>query len=89
MVRGPTRPLKIIATLLTCLAYHIFKYNALSRMIFRAADLNIFLKMSPNSGITRGGALDTDVAQRMQEKLSIMFDKPGQLTFNLVGQESS
>lgn len=63
--------------------------QALSRMIFRVADLDIFLKMSPKFGITPGWTQDPNLGDRIGEELTIMFEKPGELLLNLAGCESN
>lgn len=58
-------------------------------MIFRAATLDIFLKKTPNFGIRHGWTKDPELAMRMGQELTIMFEEPGKPIPNLVCRESS
>ena len=59
-------------------AYNIFTPESLSRIMQKAANLEIFLSSRPNFGLIQGRKLFQEDAERLFQEKAIVFDKPGE-----------
>ena len=59
-------------------AYNVFTPESLSRIMQRAANLEIFLSSRPNFGLVQGWKLTHEDAERFFQEKAIVFDKPGE-----------
>ena len=64
-------------------AYHVFKPNASSRIIYRSFGLKIFLDLSPDIGLAQGWAPGVLGTQRLQTEMAIVFGSKQKLSIGL------
>ena len=59
-------------------AHNVFTPESLSRIIQKAANLDIFLSSRPNFGLVEGWNLIQEGPERLFQEIAIVFDKPGE-----------
>lgn len=59
-------------------AYNVFTPETLSRIMQKAANLDIFLSSRPKFGLTEGWNLTQGGPERLFQEIAIVFDKPGE-----------
>ena len=59
-------------------AHNVFTPESLSRIMQKAANLEIFLSSRPNFGLVQGRKLTQEDAERLFQEKAIVFDKPGE-----------
>ena len=63
------------------LAYNVFTPESLSRIMQKAADLEILLSTRPNLGLIESWNLIQDGPERLFQEFAIVFDKPGEAIY--------
>lgn len=64
--------------LLTHIASHIFKADALTRVIYRVFDITHFLDVHPDFGLVSALSSVNEGAVLIRQELELVFKKPGQ-----------
>ena len=59
-------------------AYNVFTPETLSRIVQKAAKLDIFLSSRPNFGLREGWNLIQEGPECLFQEIAIVFDKPGE-----------
>ena len=59
-------------------AYNVFTPESLSRIMQKAAKIDIFLSSRPEFGLIEGWNLIQDGPERLFQEFAIVFDKPGE-----------
>ena len=59
-------------------AYNVFTPETLSRIMQKAANLEIFLSSRPRFGLIEGWNLVQEGPERLFQEIAIVFDKPGE-----------
>ncbi len=59
-------------------AYNVFTPESVSRIMQKAANLDIFLSSRPNFGLVEGWNLIQEGPERLFQEAAIVFDKPGE-----------
>ncbi len=59
-------------------AYNVFTPETLSRIMQKAANLDIFLSSRPKFGLIEGWNLIQEGPERLFQEIAIVFDKPGE-----------
>ena len=72
---SPCIPILVLADIV---AHNVFTPESLSRIMQRAANLQIFLSSRPNFGLIPGQKLTQKDAERLFQEKAIVFDKPGE-----------
>ena len=62
------------------IAYNVFTPESLSRIMQKAADLEIFLSTRPKFGLIESWTIQ-DGPERLFEEFAIVFDKPGEAIY--------
>lgn len=60
------------------IAYNVFTPESLSRIMQKAANLDIFLSTRPRFGLIEGWSLIQEGPERLFQEFAIVFDKPGE-----------
>ena len=58
--------------------YNVFTPETLSRIMQKAANLEIFLSSRPRFGLIEGWNLIQEGPERLFQEMAIVFDKPGE-----------
>ena len=59
-------------------AYNVFTPESLSRIMQKAANLDIFLSTRPKFGLIEGWNLIQEGPERLLQEFAVVFDKPGE-----------
>ena len=62
-------------------AYNVFTPKSLSRIMQKAANLDIFLSTRPKFGLTEGWNLIQEGPERLFQEFAVVFDKPGETIY--------
>ena len=62
-------------------AYNVFTPGSLSRIMQKAANLDIFLSTRPKFGLIESWNLIQDGPERLFQEFAIVFDKPGEVIY--------
>ena len=63
------------------IAYNVFTPESLSRIMQKAANLEIFLSTRPRFGLVESWNLIQDGPERLFQEFAIVFDKPGEAIY--------
>lgn len=70
-------PIGIHIMLLIVVASNVFQTDALSRIIYRVFDVDLFLTHYPSYGLVSTLTLDREVAMHIAEEKELVFKKSG------------
>ena len=62
-------------------AYNVFTPESLSRIMQKAANLDIFLSTRPKFGLIEGWNLIQEGPERLFQEFAVVFDKPGEAIY--------
>ena len=62
-------------------AYNVFTPESLSRIMQKAANLDIFLNTRPKFGLIEGWNLIQEGPERLFQEFAVVFDKPGEAIY--------
>ena len=79
IVNGESSDHRHVKDSLTIIASHVFRADALARVIYKVFSLDYFLQQNPDYGLLKTLTLDEEGAKRIHQEMQLVFYKPGEL----------